>query len=178
MQPLTIVTAVAAAYDRPNVDTDLIIPKQFLIKIDREGYGRHLFHDVRYLADGSEDPDFFLNRPENRSARILVSRENFGCGSSREHAAWALRDFGFRVVLAPSFGDIFRNNAFNCGLAPVVLPPEVVLDLVRRVGASPGIELTFDLEKKLLTGPDGLSVPFDLDEHRRRMLLEGLDAIG
>ncbi|MDR1111701.1 MAG: 3-isopropylmalate dehydratase small subunit [Deltaproteobacteria bacterium] len=177
MKPLKSLTAVAAAYDRPNIDTDLIIPKQFLVGIGRSGFGRHLFHDVRFLEDGREDPGFFLNRPPFRQARILVARENFGCGSSREHAAWALGDFGFRVVLAPSFGDIFRNNAFNCGLAPIELPAARVEALIGLIGRRPGLELTVDLEAKLVSGPDGLAVPFDLDEHRRQMLLGGLDAI-
>ncbi|MDR2368130.1 MAG: 3-isopropylmalate dehydratase small subunit [Deltaproteobacteria bacterium] len=177
MRPLKSLTAVAAAFDRPNVDTDLIIPKQFLVSTDRGDLGGHLFHDVRYLADGREDPGFFLNQGPNRAARILVARENFGCGSSREHAAWALGDFGFRVILAPSFGDIFKNNAINCGLAPIALPGAEIARLMAAVLESPGLTLTVDLGAKRVTGPDGRAVPFDFDEHRRQMLINGWDHI-
>ncbi|MDR1677557.1 MAG: 3-isopropylmalate dehydratase small subunit [Deltaproteobacteria bacterium] len=177
MQPFKSLTAVAAAYNRPNIDTDLIIPKQFLVSIERTGFGRHLFYNVRFTENGQENPEFFLNQTPNRQARILATGENFGCGSSREHAAWALEDYGFRVILAPSFGDIFRNNAFNCGLVLIELPKETVESLIKLIEAKPGLELTVDLETKLLTGPDGLSIPFDLDEHRRQRLLDGGDTI-
>jgi 3-isopropylmalate/(R)-2-methylmalate dehydratase small subunit len=178
MKPLKRLTAAAAAVNRPNIDTDLIIPKQFLIKIERDGYGRHLFHNIRFLEDGRENPDFVLNKPGYREAKILAAQENFGCGSSREHAAWALEDFGIRVVLAPSFGDIFRNNAFNCGLAPIELDQRTIDDLIAKLDKSPGTELTVDLEEKLISGPDGLHIPFEMEEHRRRRLVGGLDMIG
>lgn len=168
---------MAAAIDRPNVDTDFIIPKQFLISIEHQGFGRNLFHDARYLEDGRENPEFFLNQGPNRQAQILVARENFGCGSSREHAAWALDDFGFRVILAPSFGDIFRNNAMNCGLAPIVLPAGDIDRLIRAIAAKAGLELTVDLEAKRIDGPGDLAWSFDYDEERRQRLMNGWDAI-
>ena len=177
MRPLRTLTAVAAAIDRPNVDTDFIIPKQFLISIERRGFGQNLFHDARYLEDGRENPDFFLNQGPNRQAKILVARENFGCGSSREHAAWALEDFGFRVILAPSFGDIFRNNAMNRGLAPIVLPAGDIERLIRAIASSPGLELTVDLEAKRIDGPGDLALSFDYDEDSRQRLMNGWDAI-
>ncbi|MDR1545898.1 MAG: 3-isopropylmalate dehydratase small subunit [Deltaproteobacteria bacterium] len=179
MQPFDVLTAVAAVLDRPNVDTDLLVPKQFLTSIERSGFGRHLFHDLRYLEDGRENPDFFLNQAPFRRARILLSGENFGCGSSREHAAWALEDFGFRVVAAPSFGDIFRNNAFNIGLLLVELPPERLRRLMDLTLAEPGRELTVDLRSQTISRPNGLTeAEFSIDPDRRERLLNGLDAIG
>jgi 3-isopropylmalate/(R)-2-methylmalate dehydratase small subunit len=170
MRALRQVTGKAAVLDRPDVDTDQIIPKQFLKRIERSGYGEFLFFDWM------KDPDFELRRPENEGAQILVAGRNFGCGSSREHAAWALEDAGYRVVLAPSFGDIFHTNATKTGLAPIELPDvelaEIKAALARRN------ELTVDLEALELTHPDGLRVPFEFDEFARHMLVNGLDEIG
>jgi 3-isopropylmalate/(R)-2-methylmalate dehydratase small subunit len=161
-------TACAAALDRADVDTDQIMPKQFLSRIERTGYGQFVFHDWR------QDPDFELNRPEAAGARILLTGRNFGCGSSREHAPWGLQDYGFDVVVAPSFGDIFRQNCVKIGLVPVVLPAE---DVKRLLGFS-GRELTVDLETQTVTDPDGGVVAFEFDAFDRRRLLEGLDDIG
>ena len=164
MTPFTSETGRVAILDRTDVDTDQIIPKQFLKRIERSGYGQFLFYDwVR-------DPDFFLNDPENRQAPILIAGRNFGCGSSREHAAWALEDFGFRVVIAPSFGDIFRQNSLKIGLLPVQLPQEQVKELMARARA--GEELTVDLEARTAGG-----FPFEIDDHSRECLLEGLDDV-
>jgi len=168
MRAFTRVTAVAAVLDRPDVDTDQIMPKQFLKRIERTGFGQFLFHDWR------RDPDFELNRPEVAGARILVAGRNFGCGSSREHAPWGLQDYGFDAVVAPSFGDIFRQNCVQIGLVPVVLPA----DEVKRLGAYAGRELTVDLERRTIADPDGGSVEFPFDEHERQRLLNGLDDIG
>jgi 3-isopropylmalate/(R)-2-methylmalate dehydratase small subunit len=154
--------------DRPDVDTDQIIPKQFLKRIERTGYGEFLFFDWR------EDPEFELNRPEYEGAKILLTGPNFGCGSSREHAGWALQDYGFEVVVAPSFGDIFFSNAIQIGLVPVTLPAPAVKELMRR--AADGNPLTVDLESKSIAG-DGVSVPFEMDAFVRHCLLNGLDAI-
>jgi len=170
VRALQRVTGKAAVLDRPDVDTDQIIPKQFLKRIERSGYGEFLFFDWM------KDPDFELRRPEYEGAQILVAGRNFGCGSSREHAAWALEDAGYRVVLAPSFGDIFHTNATKTGLAPIELPEaelaEIKAALARRN------ELTVDLEALELTHPDGLRVPFEFDEFARHMLVNGLDEIG
>ena len=168
MRAFTRVTAVAAVLDRPDVDTDQIMPKQFLKRIERTGFGQFLFHDWR------RDPDFELNRPEAAGARILIAGRNFGCGSSREHAPWGLQDYGFDVVVAPSFGDIFRQNCVQIGLVPIVLPA----DEVKRLGAYAGRELTVDLERRTIVDPDGGSVEFPFDEHERHRLLHGLDDIG
>jgi 3-isopropylmalate/(R)-2-methylmalate dehydratase small subunit len=158
------VTSRAAVLDRPDVDTDQIVPKQFLKRIERTGFGEFLFHDWR------KDAAFELNQPEARGARILLAGRNFGCGSSREHAPWALQDHGFEVVVAPSFGDIFRQNSLKIGLLPVVLPPEQVKELMERARA--GEELTVDLVERTAGG-----FPFELDDHSRECLLEGLDEI-
>jgi 3-isopropylmalate/(R)-2-methylmalate dehydratase small subunit len=165
------VSAPVAVLDRSDVDTDQIIPKQFLKRIERTGYGEFLFFDWM------KDPDFELNRPEYKGAKILIAGHNFGCGSSREHAAWALQDYGFDVVMAPSFGDIFRTNALKIGLLPVELSPEDVRTLVDEE-AKGGVELTVDLEAKCITGPAGLVIPFELDAFSRECLLQGLDDIG
>jgi 3-isopropylmalate/(R)-2-methylmalate dehydratase small subunit len=170
VNPLRQVTGRAAVLDRPDVDTDQIIPKQFLKRIERSGYGEFLFYDWM------KDPEFELRRPEYEGAQILVAGRNFGCGSSREHAAWALEDAGYRAVLAPSFGDIFRTNATKSGLAPVVLADEA-LDRIKAALAKRN-ELTFDLEALEIRHPDGLRVPFAFDEFARHMLLEGLDDVG
>ena len=169
MNELRAVTGSTVVLDRADVDTDQIIPKQFLKRIERTGYGEFLFFDWM------RDPDFVLNRPESRDAAILIAGRNFGCGSSREHAAWALEDFGFRVVIAPSFGDIFRTNAVNTGLAPIALPAEDVARLREAVGGRN--ELTVDLERLVITHPDGLRLEFALDAHSQETLVHGLDEI-
>jgi 3-isopropylmalate/(R)-2-methylmalate dehydratase small subunit len=169
MNPLRSVTGRVAVLDRADVDTDQIVPKQFLKRIERTGYGEFLFFDWM------KDPDFELRRPEAEGASILVAGRNFGCGSSREHAAWALEDYGFRVVLAPSFGDIFRRNAIKTGMAPLALPAES-LQRVRAAVASEN-ELTVDLERSLITHPSGVELAFELDEFDRETLVHGLDDI-
>ncbi|MDR3038394.1 MAG: 3-isopropylmalate dehydratase small subunit [Candidatus Adiutrix sp.] len=177
MEKFTTLTTVAAVLNRPNVDTDLIIPKQFLKSIERRGYGRFVFYDLRFRPDGSPDPDCPLNRPCCRGAGVLVSRENFGCGSSREHAAWALMDYGFKAVIAPSFGDIFSNNSFKNGLLPVKLPPATVDRLIGLIEERPGLELTLDLAAQTVTGPAGFSAAFDIDPYRKELMLNGWDDI-
>ena len=178
MDKFTTLTGVAAPLPLVNVDTDMIIPKQYLKTIQRTGLGKGLFDEMRYLDDGSENPDFVLNRPAYRNAEILVSGENFGCGSSREHAPWALLDFGIRCVIAPSFADIFYNNCFKNGILPVVLPQEDVDRLMDDAERGANAVVTVDLESQTITGPDGGTVAFEIDPHRRRCLLEGLDDIG
>jgi 3-isopropylmalate/(R)-2-methylmalate dehydratase small subunit len=178
MQAFTEHTGLVAPMDRSNVDTDQIIPKQFLKRIERTGFGKFLFFDWRFLDDGSDNPEFELNRPEYAGASILLARRNFGCGSSREHAPWALADYGFRVILAPSFADIFFNNCFKNGLLPIRLDEAVVDDLFRRAAAHPGYRLAVDLEKLAITDESGLSLAFEVDDFRRQCLLEGLDDIG
>ena len=163
---------------RSNVDTDQIIPKQFLKRIERSGFGAFLFHDWRRRADGSLDPDFELNRPGAAGASILIAGANFGCGSSREHAPWALSDFGFRVIIAPSFADIFYGNCCQSGLLPVVLPEDVVDHLLQNSARDTGYVLTVDLDRKIVSDPSGAEWAFDMDEYRRDMLLRGLDEIG
>jgi 3-isopropylmalate/(R)-2-methylmalate dehydratase small subunit len=169
---------VAAYLDRPNVDTDLIIPKQFLKKIERAGFGANLFNDLRFLPDGKPDPEFILNKPRYQGAGVLVSRKNFGCGSSREHAAWALEDYGFKTVIAPSFGDIFRNNSFNIGLLLIETPDGLVTDIIQRIEGNPGYTLQVDLVNQTLEGSDGWKASFEVDPHRRATLLAGEDKIG
>ena len=169
MKELRSVTGRAVVLDRPDVDTDQIIPKQFLKRIERTGYGEFLFFDWM------RDPEFVLNRPESRGAPILIAGRNFGCGSSREHAAWALEEFGFRVVIAPSFGDIFRTNAVKTGLAPLALPAGDVARLRDLVGGRN--ELTVDLERLTITHPDGLELAFPFDAHSQETLVNGLDDV-
>jgi 3-isopropylmalate/(R)-2-methylmalate dehydratase small subunit len=164
--------------DRSNVDTDQIIPKQFLKRIERTGFGPFLFYDWRYRNDGSNNPEFELNRPEYAGATILLARRNFGCGSSREHAPWALENFGFRVVLAPSFADIFYNNCFKNGLLPIKLDEATIDDLFARAAAHPGYKVTVNLKTNKVTDAHGLSLPFEIDAFRRHCLLNGLDDIG
>jgi 3-isopropylmalate/(R)-2-methylmalate dehydratase small subunit len=164
--------------DRPNVDTDQIIPKQFLKRIERSGFGQFLFFDWRFREDGSDNPDFELNKPQYRGASVLLARRNFGCGSSREHAPWALEDHGFRVLIAPSFADIFYNNSFKNGLLPIRLSEQQVDDLFRRAAQHPGYQLEADLEQRTLSDDFGLKIEFELDEFRRQCLLKGLDDIG
>lgn len=164
--------------DRANVDTDQIIPKQFLKRIERTGYGPFLFFDWRYLADGqTPDPAFELNQPAVQGAGVLVARRNFGCGSSREHAVWALENYGIRVVLAPSFADIFFNNCFKNGVLPIRLSEEQIEDLFQRFAKNPGYKLSVDLESKTIKDEHGLTIQFDVDDFRRHCLLNGLDDI-
>ena len=177
MQAFTKHTGLVAAMDRANVDTDQIIPKQFLKRIERTGFGEFLFFDWRRLPDGSPNPDFELNQPQNAEASILLARRNFGRGSSREHAPWALGDYGFRVILAPSFADIFYNNCFKNGMLPIVLDDATIDDLFRRATAERLI-LTVDLVAQRITAPGGLTIPFEVDPFRRHCLLNGLDDIG
>jgi 3-isopropylmalate/(R)-2-methylmalate dehydratase small subunit len=173
--------------DRANVDTDLIIPKQFLKSIKRSGFGPNLFDELRYLDEGQPgqdcsarplNPDFPLNAPRYAGASILLARENFGCGSSREHAPWALEDYGFRVIIAPSFADIFYNNCFKNGILPIALATDLVSELFEQLYAQEGYRLTVDLVEQIVQLPDGRSVGFDVDGYRRQCLLEGLDDIG
>jgi len=179
MEPFVKLTAVAAPMDRVNVDTDQIIPKQFLKRIERTGFGEFLFFDWRYAADGrTPNPDFELNAPALQGAQVLIAGKNFGCGSSREHAPWALGDYGFRSVIAPSFADIFYNNCFKNGILPVTLPEEQVYDLMTRLQREPGARVTVDLEAQRVEGPGGFSAAFEVDAFRRECLLKGLDDIG
>ncbi|HQU15536.1 MAG: 3-isopropylmalate dehydratase small subunit [Chromatiales bacterium 21-64-14] len=180
-------TGLVAVLDRANVDTDAIIPKQFLKSIHRTGFGRYLFDEWRYLDHGEpgmdcthrpRNPDFVLNLPRYQGAEVLLARTNFGCGSSREHAVWALSDYGFRAVIAPSFADIFFNNCFKNGVLPLVLDDATVDRLFRETGAREGYRLTIDLPGQSVTTPDGASFGFDVDPFRKHCLLEGLDEIG
>lgn len=172
-------TGIVAPLDAANVDTDAIIPKQFLQKVTRTGFGQHLFHDWRFEDDAGQvpNPDFVLNKPEYKSSSILLARENFGCGSSREHAPWALTDFGFQVVIAPSFADIFYGNSFNNQLLPVKLSEEEVDELFKQVAAQPGMTFTVDLEAQTVRAGDK-SYAFDIDSFRRHCMINGLDSIG
>jgi 3-isopropylmalate/(R)-2-methylmalate dehydratase small subunit len=178
MRPFTKHTGLLVPLDRANVDTDQIIPKQFLKRIERTGFGKFLFFDWRYLDDGADNPDFILNLPEYRGASVLLARRNFGCGSSREHAPWALEDYGFRAIIAPGFADIFYNNCFKNGLLPIQLDEAVVEDLFQRAAAHPGYKLTIDLEKLEIRDEFGLKLNFEVDDFRRHCLLNGLDDIG
>ena len=179
MEPFVKVTGVVAPLDRVNVDTDQIIPKQFLKRIERTGFGPFLFFDWRYLSDGTTpDPAFELNAPAYQGATILIAGKNFGCGSSREHAPWALLDYGFRVIIAPSYADIFFNNCFKNGVLPITLPEDMVNGLLKRAQENPGYTLTVDLEARTLSDEQGFSVPFEVDTFRRYCLLNGLDDIG
>jgi 3-isopropylmalate/(R)-2-methylmalate dehydratase small subunit len=177
VKPLREVTGRVAVLDRPDVDTDQIIPKQFLKRIERTGYGQFLFYDWRLDEDGAERPGFELNRNEFRGASILLAGRNFGCGSSREHAAWALQDYGFDAILAPSFGDIFRTNAGKIGMLAISLPAEEIERLMESVDLDTGSEMTVDLERRVIVAPDGREVPFDFDETTRHRILHGLDEI-
>ncbi|MBN2984018.1 MULTISPECIES: 3-isopropylmalate dehydratase small subunit [Cohnella] len=178
MQPFDKLTGLVAPVDRVNVDTDAIIPKQFLKRIERSGFGQFLFYEWRFDEQGATIPDFSLNLPRFQGASVLISRANFGCGSSREHAPWAILDYGFRVVIAPSFADIFYNNCFKNGILPIKLSEEQVEELFQKTNAKEGYSLTVDLENKRISDEDGLAISFDLDEHRRQFLLQGLDDIG
>jgi 3-isopropylmalate/(R)-2-methylmalate dehydratase small subunit len=178
MNPFRSVTGAAAPLDRVEVDTDQIIPKQFLKRIEKTGYGDFLFFDWRFSEDGSPRADFILNREPYKSAPILLTGRNFGCGSSREHAAWALAGFGIRTVIAPSFADIFHRNCFQNGILPVTLGEEQVHILMDRALKNPEYQVTVDLENQIVSDSDGLVASFEIDPFRRRCLLEGLDDIG
>lgn len=178
MEAFTILTGLVAVLDRVNVDTDQIIPKQFLKTIKRTGLREGLFYDWRRRKDGSPDPDFFLNQPRYQGAPILLTRDNFGCGSSREHAPWALLDQGFRCIIAPSFADIFYNNCFQNGILPVVLKADEVQALMRDALATQGYSLTVDLGRQTVTTAAGTSYRFDIDPFRKDCLYRGLDSIG
>jgi len=187
MKAFTQLTGLVAPMDRANVDTDMIIPKQFLKSIKRTGFGKNLFDELRYLDEGQPDqscegrplnPDFPLNHARYQGASILLTRENFGCGSSREHAPWALEDYGFRCLIAPSFAEIFYNNCFKNGILPVVLDANTVERLFQALYAREGYQLTVDLEAQTVTTPDGEVFEFEIDEFRKHCLLKGLDDIG
>ena len=187
MQKFTVQKGLVAPMDRENVDTDAIIPKQFLKSIKKTGFGVNLFDEWRYLDHGEPgqdpasrkpNPDFVLNQPRYQGASILIARKNFGCGSSREHAPWALDQFGFRAVIAPSFADIFFNNCFKNGLLPIVLPEATVAALFDEVAAFPGYQLTIDLERQVIVRPQGEEIPFDVNAFRKYCLLNGFDDIG
>lgn len=178
MEKFTSLTGVAAPLPMVNIDTDMVIPKDYLKTTARTGLGRHLFAEMRYREDGSERAEFVLNRPAYRQASILIAFENFGCGSSREHAPWALRDFGIRCVIAPSFADIFFNNCFKNGLLPIVLPEATVSQLFDEVTAFPGYQLTIDLERQVIVRPQGEEIPFEVQAFRKYCLLNGFDDIG
>ncbi|MFZ1109168.1 MAG: 3-isopropylmalate dehydratase small subunit [Rhodomicrobium sp.] len=178
MEKFTSLTSVAAPLPLINIDTDMIIPKQFLKTIERTGLGKSLFYEMRYDESGGENPDFVLNKPAYRNAKILVAGENFGCGSSREHAPWALLDFGVRCVISTSFADIFYNNCFKNGILPVVVSPQDLAKLNDDAERGANATLTVDLEKQEIRGPDGGVVRFEIDPFRKKCLLEGLDDIG
>jgi len=177
-EPFTRHSGLVAPLDRINVDTDQIIPKQFLKRIERTGFGQFLFYDWRFTGDGSPDPGFVLNEDRYQDATILVTGDNFGCGSSREHAPWALQDYGFSVIIAPSFADIFYNNCFKNGLLPVVLPADTVNRMLADTAEQSGYTVTVDLEDQLVTEPDGTSIRFEVDPFRKTFILQGLDEIG
>ena len=187
MQKFTVHKGIVAPMDRENVDTDAIIPKQFLKSIRKTGFGPNLFDEWRYLDHGEPgqdpasrrpNPDFVLNQPRYASASILIARQNFGCGSSREHAPWALQQYGFRAILAPSFADIFFNNCFKNGLLPIVMPESAMSQLFDEVKAFPGYQLVVDLPRQVVVKPDGAEIPFDIEPFRKECLLGGLDEIG
>ena len=178
MEKFTVLEGVAAPLKMINVDTDKIIPKQYLKTIKRTGLGKGLFSEMRYKDDGSENPDFVLNKPAYRNAKILVADDNFGCGSSREHAPWALMDFGIRCVISTSFGDIFYNNCFKNGILPIRVSPEDLEKLFDDADRGANSTLTVDLEEQVIRGPDGGTVKFEIDPFRKHCLLKGLDDIG
>src|ERR1700691_96604 len=178
MQPFTTLTGMVVPMDRVNVDTDQMVPKQFLKLLTREGFGRVLFYDWRYLPGEKPNPDFVMNHPRYKGASVLLARANFGCGSSREHAPWAILDYGFRAILAPSYADIFYNNCFKNGILPVTLSNEQIDELFERTALNPSYGVTVDLVKQVVTDDKGLRYPFTVDPFRRECLLEGLDDIG
>lgn len=177
MEKFTSLTGVAAPLPMINIDTDKIIPKQFLKTIERTGLARGLFDEMRFNSDGTEKPEFVLNQPAYRQSKILVAGENFGCGSSREHAPWALLDFGIRCIIASSFADIFYNNCFKNGVLPLIVPEEIVAQLMEDAGKGANAVLTVDLESQTISRPDGEKVPFQIDPFRKHCLLNGLDDI-
>ena len=178
MQPFRIHTGLVAVLDRPNVDTDQIIPKQFINRVERTVFGEFLFYDWRFLSAGQPDRSFPLNEPRYGGATILIAGKNFGCGSSREHAPWALADYGFRTIIAPSFADIFANNCMKNGLLPVAAPADEVAELMRRTRDNDGYQLTVNLENKTVSDSRGFSAAFEIGDFQRLCLLEGLDDIG
>jgi 3-isopropylmalate/(R)-2-methylmalate dehydratase small subunit len=178
MQPFTKHTGTVLPLDRLNVDTDQMVPKQFLKSQSKTGFGRVLFYDWRYLPGEKPNPDFILNSPRYQGVSVLLARANFGCGSSREHAPWAIGDYGFRVLIAPSYADIFFNNCFKNGILPVTLGEQQVDELFKRAEKEPGYALTVDLPSQTVSDAHGLQVKFEIDEFRKRVLLEGLDDIG
>jgi len=177
MKPFVIHTGLVAPLDRVNVDTDAIIPKQFLKRIGRTGFGQYLFYEWRYQPDGNPIASFVLNQPQYVGATVLLARNNFGCGSSREHAPWALLDYGFRAVIAPSFADIFYNNCFKNGILPITLSEAHVQELFERSANRKNYQVTIDLEEQIVRDSEGLSCPFEVDPYRRHCLLHGLDDI-
>ena len=177
MEKFTTLTGVPAPMDMINIDTDMVIPKQYLTTIERTGLGKALFFEMRYDSDGNENPDFVLNKPQYRNAKILVAGDNFGCGSSRDHAPWALLDFGITCVIAPSFADIFYNNCFKNGILPSKLPREDVEKLLDDAERGANATLTIDLEAQTIQGPDGGEIGFEVDEFKKHCLLNGLDDI-
>lgn len=178
MKPYTNHTSTAALMDRSNVDTDQIIPKQFLKKVERSGFGIHLFQDWRYNADGSDNADFELNKAAFKDAKILVTGDNFGCGSSREHAPWAIEDYGFNTIISTSYADIFYNNCFKNGILPIVVSRQELDQLMQEIRANEGVKFTIDLPEQTITTGSGVVVKFDIDEFRKQNLLLGLDDIG
>ncbi len=178
MKPYTNHTSTAALMDRSNVDTDQIIPKQFLKKVERSGFGVHLFHDWRYNADGSDNAYFELNKAAFKDAKILVAGDNFGCGSSREHAPWAIEDYGFNTIISTSYADIFYNNCFKNGILPIVVSRQQLDQLMQEIRDNEGVKFTIDLPEQTITTPAGTVVKFDIDEFRKQNLLLGLDDIG
>ncbi|UFJ42719.1 3-isopropylmalate dehydratase small subunit [Brevibacillus humidisoli] len=178
MEPFVTHKGIAAPLDRVNVDTDAIIPKQFLKRIERTGFGQFLFYEWRFTPEGEPIDSFLLNLPRYQGASILLARNNFGCGSSREHAPWALLDYGFRTIIAPSFADIFYNNCFKNGILPIKLSEEQVDELFKRAEQQENYQLTIDLKEQVVLDDHGLSYPFEVDEYRRYCLLNGLDDIG
>lgn len=178
MQPFRKHTGLCVPLNRINVDTDQIIPKQFLKRIERTGFGAYLFHDWRILDTGEPNPDFVLNARRYRDASILVAGQNFGCGSSREHAPWALQDYGFAAVIAPSFGDIFRNNCYKNGILPVILSEGIVAELIRQIEGQEGYKLTINIESQNVMQPDGETHGFEIGDFQKQCLLNGLDEIG
>ncbi|MBY4638608.1 3-isopropylmalate dehydratase small subunit [Gluconacetobacter entanii] len=178
MDKFTVLTAIAAPLPQENIDTDKIIPARFLKTTKRSGLGVHAFDSMRYNADESENPDFVLNRDPYRKSQILITHDNLGCGSSREHAPWALLDFGIRCVIAPSFADIFFNNCFKNGILPIALPREVCDELMADARMGENSRITIDLPRQVVVRPDGSEIPFEVDPLRKRLLLEGLDDIG
>jgi 3-isopropylmalate/(R)-2-methylmalate dehydratase small subunit len=178
IEPITLLDAVALPIARPNFDTDQILPALYLQKPRADNFGHYLFRDLRYRADGSEIPDFVLNQPEYQPARIVVAEKNFACGSSREHAVWALYDYGVRAVIAPSFGDIFASNASKNGLLTITLPADAVADMMRKIEATPGLRVTVDLDAQTVAIAGGISHAFEIDPYLKQCLKEGLDELG